>query len=380
MKATPHFARIRYRELYPGVDLLFYGNRRRLEFDFVVRPGADPSAIRLRFRGVEDLSLDSGGQLRLRTPGGDLWQPRPVCYQEYAGKRVRVQAEYKLIGQHEVGFALAQYDRGKELVIDPLLVWLTYYGGTGLDAATAIALDSHGNVLVAGYTESPMLPAAGGASIQAPAAELPRHGFILKLTGDGKNVLSATYLDGNRNDEIHALTLDLAGNIYVAWRTDWTNFPVSANAFQSRPRSSRLWGEAFVAKLNAAGGLIYATYLGGNELDQVLGIAVDSVGRAYVAGETFSDDFSTTAGALRRTPCAGFNTDAFVAKLNADGSALEYSTLVCGALADRALAIAMDSAGNAYVAGETTSADFPVTARVPQAAQRSAYEDAFVFK
>lgn len=380
VQAAPHFARVRYRELYSGVDLIFYGNRRQLEFDFIVRRGADPSAIRLRFRGVERLSVEPDGRLRLRTPAGDLWQPPPLCYQHRAGKRVTVRAEYKLLGRREVGFALGPYDRNTELVIDPLLVWLTYYGGTGLDAATAIALDGQGNVVVAGYTESPSLPAAGGASIQAAAAEMPRHGFIAKLSADGRNVLWATYLGGHRNDEIHALTLDAAGNVYVGGRTDSTNFPVSPNAFQRTPRSPRLWGEGFVAKLNAAGQLVYATYLGGNEFDQILGIAVDTTGKAYVTGETFSDDFPTTAGALRRTPCAGFNTDAFVSKLNADGSALEYSTLVCGALADRGLAIAIDSAGNAYVAGETTSADFPVTAGVAQAAQRSAFQDAFVFK
>lgn len=380
VKAAPHYARVRYHELYPGVDLVFYGQRRQFEFDFIVRPGADPSAIRLRLRGLEGLSLAPDGRLRLRTPAGDLWQPRPFCYQMRGGSRVAVRGEYKLLGPEEVGFALGDYDRNAELVIDPLLVWLTYYGGTGLDAATAIALDSQGNVVAAGYTESPNLAAAGTGSVQAPVAEMPRHGFIVKLSGDGRNVLWATYFGGNRNDEIHALALDGAGNVYVAGRTDSTNLPVSANAFQRTMRSTRLWGEGFVAKLSAAGQLVYATYLGGNEFDQVLGLAVDGAGKAYVTGETFSDDFPTTAGVLRGTPCAGFNTDAFVSKFNADGSALEYSTLICGSLADRALAIAVDSAGNAYVAGETTSADFPVTSGAVQGAPRGVYEDAFVVK
>ena len=380
LRSVPHFARVRYREIYPGTDLVFYANGRRPEFDYVLRPGADPSLIRLRYEGDVNLSLAPDGRLRIRTPAGDLWQPPPACYQQRGGQRLAVQAGYKLIGAQEVAISLGDYDRNLELVIDPLLVWLTYYGGTGLDAATAIALDPQGNVILAGYTESVTLPAGAAQIVGAPTAEYPRDGFVVKLSADGKSVLGAAYLGGSRGDEIHALAVDGAGNVYVAGRTDSANFPVSVNALQRSPRSSRAWGEGFVAKLDANLQLVYGTYLGGNEFEQILGIAVDGAGKAHVTGETFSDDFPTTPGVVRTTPCPGYNTDVFVSKLNGNGSALEYSTFVCGRLADRGLAIAVDSAGNAYVAGETTSADFPVTSPVPQPSQRSSLEDAFVLK
>jgi hypothetical protein len=301
-----NYAAIRYEQIYPGIDWVVYGNPRQLEYDFIVAPRADPRQIELYIEGARALSVDDNGDLLVKVRGVKLRQLKPVIYQTAVnGERRPVDGHYVLDHQH-YGFALGEYDRSRPLIIDPAFVYSTYLGGSGGDSATAIAIDN-------------------------------------------------------------------VGNSYLAGQTTSSDFPTE-KPFQTT-NHNRQWGNAFVAKLNATGtALVYSTYLGGSGNtgfggDGATAIAVDATGNAYVAGYTASTDFPTV-GAIQPDNGAAANegTNAFVTKLNAAGNAMMYSTYLGGSgraqdknvTGDSASAIAVDAAGNAYVAGSTTSMDFPI--------------------
>jgi hypothetical protein len=352
----PTYARVQYQEVYPGISLVYYGNQRQLEYDFQVAPGADPSQIRLRFAGAESLSVDDRGDLAVQAGGQVLLQHKPIVYQEAAGERREVAANFVVQGQ-EVGFALGDYDHSRPVVIDPVLSYSTYLGGRGVDAGVGIAVDAAGNAYVTGATNSPDFPTANALqprlhSVQGVDA------FVTKLTADGSALAYSTYLGGSGNDSGWAIGVDADGNAYVTGTTVSSDFP-TMNPLQphlGHPGAQN----AFVAKLTADGSaLVYSTYLGGSGGDIGIGIAVDSIGNAYVAGRTSSPDFPTV-NPLQLHVGGPLNQNAFVAKLTADGSALEYSTYLGGSGGvDRAHGIAVDAAGNAYVTGDTDSPDFP---------------------
>lgn len=292
-----NFARAEYRGIYPSTSLIFHGEDGVLEYDFRLAPGADPRAIAMSFAGAEKLEIDPSGDLLLHARGSTLRQHRPLAYQNGIFGRRRISASYLLDDDGAIRLSLGPYDPLKTLVIDPVLTYSTYLGGNADDAATAIAVDAQGNVYTTGQTLS-------------------------------------------------------------------TNFPLS-NAFQSTCSANCVAGSAdvFVTKLAPDGkSLIYSTYLGGNNLDQGFGIAVDSNGNAYITGMTSSGDFPVTSAAFQ-TQCQSHACGSgFVAKLNAVGNALVYSTYLGGSSPfDQGNAIAVDRNGNAYIAGMTTSIDFPTT-------------------
>jgi hypothetical protein len=378
---VPTYAKVRYENIYPGIDLVYYGNQRQLEYDFVLAPGADPKKIVLGFKGAKKLQIDAQGELVLHAPGGDIRQHKPVVYQDIDGVRHEIAGSYVRKGANRVGFKLAAYDASRPLVIDPVVLsYSTYLGGSGDDSGRSIAVDADGNAYVTG-TASAGFPTTAGAF--QPTGSGTSDVFVSKLNPAGSALVYSTYLGGSGSDGASGISVDAAGNAYVAGGTSSIDFPTTAGAFQATLAGS---GNAFVAKLDPTGSaLVYSTYLGGGRFDSGAGIAVDGVGNAYVTGTTTSTNFPTTAGAFQTTfaSTADFNPDVFVTKLNPTGSALVYSTYIGGSGFDNGAGIAVDSAGNAYVTGATISTNFPTTAGAFQTTFASTSDflsDAFVTK
>ncbi|MEQ6341516.1 MAG: SBBP repeat-containing protein [Gammaproteobacteria bacterium] len=376
----PRYARVTYQDVYPGVDLVYYGNQRQLEYDFVVAPGTDPRMITLAFEGAPGTSLkiDTQGDLVLPTTSGEIRQHKPRIYQVINGVKKSVAGHYVLKNKHAAGFHIAAYDAGKPLVIDPVLSWSTYLGGNGSDSGSAIAVDTAGNAYITGNTFSTNFPTTGTASFSGTGDV-----FVMKLDSSGALIYS-TYLGGSNSDEGRGIAVDTSGNAYVTGNTLSTNFTTTKSAYQATP----LGGDnVFVTKLDNNGTLVYSTYLGGNGNDLGHGIAVDTSGNTYITGSTGSADFPTATPLQRDkggNPATDF--DAFITKLNATGSALVYSTYLGGGRNDEGSSIAVDNAANAYVTGVTmsatgdpTSKSFPVTTPAFQA-NFAGGGDAFVTK
>jgi hypothetical protein len=343
---VPTFERLRYPSAYPGVDLVFYGAGRQLEYDVVVAAGADPRLARVAFSGADRLRLDDDGNLAVAVAGSEIRYARPVAYQLGAAGRTSVDAAYRLDGSM-LSFEVGAYDRSRELVIDPVLVFSTYLGGSGNDGVYDVTVDAAGASYVTGYTESSNFLATAGAA--QPTKKQGADAFVRKYDRYGSLVYS-TFFGGSEFDRGTAIAVDAAGAAYVMGMTGSADLPISPNALQTMPAGE---SDLFVMKLSASGSrVVYATYLGGSARDDFGGgdIAVDPLGVAYVVGTTESGDFPTTSGALQRTHTAGRQIG-FAAKLNTAGSALVYSTLLTGTELQRANGIALDSLGRAVVGG-----------------------------
>jgi uncharacterized repeat protein (TIGR01451 family) len=378
---VPLYGKVRYRDLYPGVNLIYYGNRRQLEYDFEIAPGGDPNLIKIAFAGAQKILLDEEGNLRLRTRAGDIQMRKPAVYQEREGIRQAVACRYVLKGRNRVGFAVDDYDARATLVIDPIFSYSTFLGGSSDDRARAIALDASGNAYIAGTTSSFNFPVTLDAYSTTYNNSLDL--FVTKLNAAGSGLIYSTYIGGNGFDSPNGIAIDASGNAYVTGYTNSSNYPTTPGAYQTVLASS-FDEDAFVTKLNPAGdGLVYSTYLGGNSDEQSNGIAIGVDGSAYVAGTTESANFPTTAGAYKTT-INSYAYDAFVTRLNPAGSALIYSTFLGGTNDDQAYGIQVDTAGNAFVTGQTVSANFPTTAGAYQTAYgdppQFASGDAFVTK
>jgi uncharacterized protein (TIGR03437 family) len=385
---VPTYAKVRYRDVYPGVDLVYYGNQRQLEYDFAVAPGADPKPIRLEFAGAKALRVGVDGGLVVTAGGGEIAFHKPAVYQVVNGQRRVIEGRFALLGGHTVGFRLGSYDRGKLLVIDPVLVYSTYLGGSDFfgDYANAIAVDASGNAYIAGATYSKDFPVSSGAFQNTNNAygNSATSAFVSKLNPGGTALVYSTYLGGNpssicnayscvyKGASAQALAIDSQGNAYVAGEAYSVDFPLTKGAFQAF--NSLYGGNAFVTKLNATGtALVYSTYLGGTSNDGANALAVDGSGNAYVAGAAASGDFSVTMGAFQTVNKApNGSSNAFVTKLNASGTALVYSTYLGGSSKGEANALTVDPSGNAYVAGTTGGTDFPVTVAAFQSTNNAA--------
>jgi hypothetical protein len=347
----PHYGLVRFDRVYPGIDLLWRSGGADLEYEFLAGAGADPTQIRMRFGGARRVSIDTQGNLVLETPAGRIQHRRPLAWQEIAGTRRNVQIELRLEGI-TARFRLGPYDRQRPLWIDPVLSYSTYAGGAGYDAGYAITTDGAGGVYMTGTTASMGFPAQGSGVTNNNDA------FVMKFDESG-DLLYTTVLACNGNTSGQAIAADSSGNVYIAGTTEANNFPVTNGAWQT------VFGgisDAFVAKLNSTGSLVYATYIGGPGQETGTGIGIDTSGNAYVSGFT-SGSFPTTAGAAQSQYGGGF-ADAFVVKLNALGSVAVYATLLGGAGNDEAAAIAVDAAGDACIAGYTDSTNLPVYAAV----------------
>jgi hypothetical protein len=357
----PNFGRVYYENIYEGIDLVYYGNNQQLEYDFVVSPGFDSSRIALRFEGAQKVWLNEQGALILKLCGGEVKQNRPVAYQEIDGKREKVESSYAIKGNGEVQFEIGEYDRGRPLVIDPVLVYSTYLGGTGSDSGESIAIDSQRNAYITGLTISadfPILNPMQGA-LASPARS---DAYVTKLNPTGSALIYSTYVGGSVGDIGLGIDVDLEGNAYVAGTTggsaSFNDFP-TVNAYDDTYGGT---DDAFVLKLNPAGNaLIFSTYHGRTNSDLASEVAVDrATGDAYVSGLSNSSSFPTTPGAFMTAPCGPLDSNGFVTKFNAQG-AIVYSTLFGGCSNDTITDIAVDSTGHAYVTGSTSSSNFPVT-------------------
>jgi photosystem II stability/assembly factor-like uncharacterized protein len=380
---VPNYSRVKYQNAYPGVDVVFYGNQRQLEYDFIVAPGADFKQVRLAFDGAGRIRLDDSRDLLIETSVGEIRQRKPIIYQETGGIKHPVEGGYAIRGEREVGFELGDYDASRAVVIDPVLVYSTSIGGSYNDNANAVAVDAEGNAYITGMTTSLDFPTVNpfqpnlkiGVSVGVPS-----DAFVTKLNPSGTALVYSTYLGGGSVDAANGIAVDAAGNAYVTGFSASNDFPTTPGAFQTKASAN---GDAFIAKLNAKGdGLVYSTRLGGpgSSLAGILpanvgrGIAVDAQGDAYVTGYTFSSSFPLKKPAQREfnrgsafdccgclyffAPAPPPLEDAFVTKLNSSGDTLVYSTYLGGIGQDEAFAIAIDSAGSAYVGGRSCSPGF----------------------
>jgi hypothetical protein len=378
---VPTYAKIKYEDVYPSVDLVYYGHHGRLEYDFVVAPGADPETIKLEFEGAERAEINAQGALVLHTTGGSIRQHKPLVYQDVGGRRIAVEGSFHLITQSSgnrnptwtLGFNVAAYDQHRPLVIDPVLVYSTYLGGTGRDVGSGVAVDALGNIYATGETFSSDFPTAN--AMQPSFRGVVTDAFVAKLNPTGTALVYSTFFGGSPGGDAGvSISVDAAGNAYVTGVTASRNFPTVTPlqpAFSGGP------GDAFVVKLNPTGSaLIYSTFLGGGEDDVGLGITVDAAGNAYVTGYTQSKNFPTATPL--RASFGGGTEDAFVAKVNPTGTALVYSTFLGGGGNDRGNSIAVDTIGNVSLTGVTHSLSFP-TAN-PLQPVRGSPIDAFVLK
>ncbi len=396
-----NFERVRYTEIYDGVDAVFYGNQHNLEYDFIVAPNVSPAKIALEFDGAKNIEQSDNGDLVFKFERGDLRQHKPFVYQEINGERIEIAAAYSVrnpkskIRNPTIGFEIGEYDRSKPLVIDPVLSYSTFLGGSGDfglggESGQGIAVDPSGNAYVVGFTNSAaQFPLVG--AFQTQIGTNLRAAFVTKINAAGTAFVYSTYLSGaqqnsnNGNTTGFGIAVDNAGKAYVVGVTQSCNFPTTAGAYiPANPGigpgcSNGIAG--FLAKLNAAGnGLDYSTYIasptnftfyGDACCPEVRGVAVDSSGSAYVTGFTNQPTFPTTAGAFRPAPAAAAGNDVFVMKFNPAGSGLIYSTFLGGSNTNapdifarqgsEPFSIALDAQNNAIVSGDTNSASFPVT-------------------
>ena len=369
------YKKVRYSEIYPGIDVEYHGNGRLLEYDFVVKPGANPDNIRIRFSGVRGASVDSSGDLVLKTDADPLIQRKPRVYQEIDGHQQTVDAAYLIRGDR-VGFRIGPYDKTKPLIIDPELVYSTFFGGTGTEIAYGIAVDAQGAVYIAGATTS------SDFQVQSPAQAEYKGGstdaFIFKLDPTGTQLVYSTFIGGSGTDEAHSIAVDSGGNAYITGFTQSNDFPIVNGVQKARAGGQ----EAYVVKLNSSGtAIVYSTYLGGSADDRGTGIVVDAANNAYVTGATASTNFPIL-NPYQGTNAGGF-ADGFVTKLGAAGN-LVYSTYVGGIGNDNPLGIAVDATGAAYVTGWTTSVIFPLVnafqTKFGGLDQPVGSDDVFVFK
>lgn len=391
-----NFQRVRYENSYDGVDVVFYGNQEKLEYDFVVQPNANPGKIALKFEGADDLEIAGNGDLILKFDGGELLQHKPIVYQEINGERLEITSNY-LLSTNQIKFEIGDYDHNQPLVIDPVLSYSTFLGGTGGESGRGIAVDANGNAYVGGFTNSTsQFPLVGAFQTVNPNGV--NAAFVTKINSAGTAFVYSTYLTGTSgvaNTVGRAIAVDTAGSAYLTGITQSCNFPTTAGVFlpAGNPGCAGNY-KGFVAKFNAAGnGLVYGTFIADQNYNfngEITGIVVDSTNNAYLTGFADTPTFPTTAGAFRPAPVAGSGNDSFVVKLNPAGSGLAYSTFLGGGntnLGDAfglqsafANSIALDSANNtAVVAGHTTATNFPIAGSAAQPFY-SGLRDGFVTK
>ncbi|MFN7929370.1 MAG: SBBP repeat-containing protein [Blastocatellia bacterium] len=395
----PTYARVKYESVYPGIDLVYYGNQQQLEYDFLVAPGAQPQTIQLEIAGAEKIHLDEQGNLVLTTAAGEVVQHKPIVYQEVNGARQEVAGSYVLQGENNIGFAIGEYDASKPLVIDPVLSYSTFLGGTkGQDSGSSIAVDAAGCAYITGSSWIDF-PHSQGAAYPTftPNSRMERMQaiFVMKLNPGGTAPIYSALIGGTEgysytregaypddpqsyelSNTSQDIALDHLGNAYVIGITVSKNFPISPNAFRKTSvgfiESKDYTIDNVVFKLSADGSqLVYSSFVGSN----TKGIAVDAYGCAWLTGvSSYRTPMPTTPDAYQ--PQMRGASDVFLTHLNADGSGLLYSTFLGGSTdgrsynappgivrggADVGSGVALDKAGNVYVTGATYSIDFPKT-------------------
>jgi HYDIN/CFA65/VesB family protein/beta-propeller repeat-containing protein len=395
----PTYARVRFTNVYPGIDLVYYGNQGQLEYDFIVAPGADPGLISLAFEGSTDrqhlsnLRIDKTGNVLAENGSSVVRLNKPVIYQPKSStKRANskfvaqnsklVDGHFVLTALNQVRFELGPYDKSQPLVIDPGLTYSTFLGGSNEASAISVAVDLSGNAFITGLTSSTDFPTTSGA-LDRTAPNPSGSWYVAKVNPTGSGLVYSTYFGGSTtNDGVGGennpvLAIDSTDNVYLTGYTLATDFPVTAGAFQTKIGNPK-FDTAFVTKLNPSGSaLVYSTYLGGTTFADIgYAITVDSSGDAYVAGLAGSSDFPITPGAFQVTNAG--SPDAFLTELNPKGTGLIFSTFLGGKGTDIASSVVVDSTGAAYVGGSTTSTDFPTKTPIQGTLQGS--QDGFITK
>jgi hypothetical protein len=371
---VPSFSAVKYQAVYPGIDLVFYGNQRRLEYDLIVAPGADPSQIAFDIRGAKNLRINANGDLAMQVAKGEVDLQKPTIYQERDGQRKEVAGNYAIAGNGSVKVVVDKYDATQPLVIDPVLDYSTFLGGSSDDIANGIAVDAAGDAYVAGTTMSTDFPTAGaGATYQGSSKSIPSV-FIAEFNPTATApLLNSTYLGGTGGEEGTAIAIDGSGNIYVTGQTFSFDFPTTGNALIQSPLIVNDAGIAFLTVLNGSS-LVYSSYLGGGEGDEGWGVAADANGQAYVSGQAYPSSFNVGAANTFSSSLTNANGSAFLARIDttkAGAASLAYYTFLSGTgagilnpggfPAEVAFAVAVDSNQNAYVTGYTTSQDYPTS-------------------
>jgi hypothetical protein len=354
----PNYAQVQYQNVYPGIDLVYHGSSQtQLEYDLIVDPGAHVGEIRIGISGINSMSLDAQGDLVLHTATGDVVEQAPLVYQTVGGVQRSVSARYVLQNNGTIGFAVAGYDASLPLVIDPVIKYSTYLGGVSTSTGSGIVVDNSGDTFITGNTSSTDFPTTAGAYQSHPGGGF-NDAFVAELNPQGSALIFSTYFGGSGLDYGAAIARDANGDLFITGETASTDFP-TLNPLQATHGADNGGFDAFVAKFNYQGSLLYSTYLGGSGNDSGNAIAVNSSGNAYVTGSTNSSDFPLASPLPGYHVPNGALTDAFVAEVNTTGNALVYSTYLGGAGSDSGQGIAVDSSGDAYVAGWTASSDFP---------------------
>ena len=361
---VPTFARVRYRGLFPGVDAIFYGNKGGIEYDLVLVPGADPAKISFALEGATSMRLANSGDLVLALQDAEVRQLKPMVYQEMNGARRLLPAHYIIHRDKTVGFEVAGFDRNLPLIIDPRLAYSTYIGSDTADAVTSVAVDQFGDAYATGST-------VFGFPTKNPAQQnqLGTDAFVTKFSSSGGSLIYSTILGGSSADSGSAIAIDRFGNAYVAGETESTDFPTTPGAFQPSGIDAN---NGFITKISPNGSsLVYSLLLGGGDSDSIRGLALDTQHRVYVTGFTCSLNFPVKNAfqpVTNSQNCADGGGDAFVTRVNATGTDLDYSTYLDGTISSIGNGIAVNSTFQAYVTGATASPDFPTT---PGAFQRT---------
>ncbi len=349
---VPNYSAVMYEEIYNGIDLKYYGNGKQMEYDFIVAPGADFSQIKIQYEGAESIAVNDDGELVVTTMWGEVVEQRPVIYQVENNNRIQIDGSYKLQSDNSFSFELRDYNKELPLVIDPILTYSTYLGGTDNDLAYAVAVDDSGAVYITGSTESTDFPTFNPYQTDQSWGDV----FITKLNNTGNALLYSTYVGGSAGtgtEGAFGIAVDSLSNVYVTGSTGSTDFPL-VNPFQNVYGGS--FNDAFIIKLNSSGDtLLYSTYLGGLSNDFGEDIAVDNNGCAYITGRTNSTNYPTQ-NAFQNS--FGGNYDAFVTKLSAVGNTVLYSTYLGGTDWEHGLGITIDSNYSAYLTGTTASPNF----------------------
>jgi hypothetical protein len=360
----PTYGQVRYRDLFPGVDAVFFGKDGEIEYDLVLRPGTDPEKISFGLEGVQSMKLAGNGDLVLQLANGEVRHRRPMVYQENDGARRWLSAHYVIHNNKTIGYEIAGVNRKLPLVIDPTLLYSTYIGSNTPDSVNSVAVDQFGQAYITGST-------VFGFPTKNPAQgnQLGTDAFVTKLSANGGSLIYSTILGGSSDDVGNAIAIDRFGSAYVAGETSSTDFPTTPGAFQSPPSDA---DNGFVTKLSPSGSsFVYSLLLGGGDSDSIRSMALDSEHRVYVTGFTCSLNFPVKNAfqpVTNSQNCANGGGDAFVTRINAAGTDLDYSTYLDGSFGSIGNGIAVDSTFHAYVTGATESDDFPTT---PGAFQRT---------
>jgi hypothetical protein len=344
---VPNFESIQYREIYAGIDLKYYGNGKQMEYDFIVSPGADYSQIQIRYDGAKSLAIGNNDELRIKTEYGEIIEQPLFVYQDIDGEKKPINGQYFIIGNNTFGFAIDSYDPQLALVIDPILKYSTYLGGSNIEENYGIAVNAAGEAIVAGYTLSANFPLVNAYQSTIINFDI----FVTKFNSSGSSPIFSTYLGGNGQDLGNGVALGKSGSIYVAGASLSTDFP-TVNQYQLDQGGE----DVTVTKMSSAGNsLIYSTYIGGSADESATAIAIDTAGAAYLTGYTTSSNYST----VNPYQTDQIDYDVIVTKVSSSGSSLVYSTYLGHSGLDFANDITVDESGSAYVVGNTTSTSFP---------------------